>query len=114
VVIKHHNFYPRVFDARFESSNPVGLLGIDQDNSGYLRKIDVFQFGDVEIVHGKKITDSLLASSRQDQLGFWKEFARGNHGGKAIEIRVAMCGDDIHTRILAGSFKWRNDCKDSG
>jgi len=33
-----------------------------------------------------------------------KELLCSHHGCKAVEIRVVVRGDDIHTGILAGSF----------
>jgi hypothetical protein len=105
VVIEHHNFDRRILDARFENSNPVGLLGIDKHEPSDLRELDVLEFADIEVVYGEKISDGLLASSGQDQLRFWKEFACGNHGGQAIEIRVAMRGNDFHVCILAASHQ---------
>ncbi len=104
MVIEQHDFHRRILGAGFERSDPVGILRIDQHQSGDLREIDIFEFGNVEIVHGKKIPNGLLASTRQDQLGLRKELARGNHRSKAVEICVAMRGYDIHERVQAGSL----------
>ena len=69
VVIEHHNFDRRILDARFERSDPVGLLGIDKHEPSDLRELDVLEFADIEVVYGEKITDGLLASSTSPKPG---------------------------------------------
>lgn len=108
MVIEYHDFNRRILGAGFERSDPVRVLRIDQHQPRDLRDIDIFEFGHVQIVHGKKIPDGLLASARQHQLGIRKKLARGNHRGKTVEIRVTMRGYDIHERILTGSRYMRN------
>jgi hypothetical protein len=78
-------------------------LPVNQYQSGYVSEIDIVECTDAEIVYGEKVAECFLSTSGDNELCVGIEFAYSHYGSMAVEIRMAMRGDDIHDCILTGS-----------
>jgi hypothetical protein len=108
VMIEYDDFDGGILQAVLERADPLGLLRIDEDQSRDPGEIEVFQLAEAEIMGGEKLANSLLRAGRQHELRLGKQLARGDHGGQPVEIGMAVRGDHIHARILAGSAEAGN------
>jgi hypothetical protein len=88
-----------IFQALLETADSSGLPGIDQNKFGHLVQGNISEPMEIiKILHrlDKKIPEVFLLGAGEGQDGAGVKFFGGNHGGKAVKIRIEMGGDYFH------------------
>ena len=106
MVIKHQHLDLRIQPTLFERTDPIRLMSIDQNQLRYLRNIEIFKLGEIQVMRQKKGMHGFLRPAGQHQPYIRIQFPHSDHRSQAVEAALA---DKVHrlarTRLARESAK---------